>query len=355
MWLLIACTAETPKDELADTAACEPSVFHLDADGDGVGGDESLSACTAPTGYVSETGDCDDDDPEVHPSASELCNGIDDDCDTVVDDEPIDLGTWYVDGDGDGWGGEAVEACEQPSGTVEVSGDCDDTEAAVAPGTDETCNDVDDDCDGTVDEDPTDPIDWWPDEDGDGYGAGDAVQACDAPSGYSGNDQDCDDDDASEALSCTNAPVAAVPTCEGMAWLWSADAPEDPELHVIGVYEPAEGTVTVTLDRPTESVLALSAYEPVDWVVEITEGTTLSEIIVSGYEEQTVTGPDEVPITLRTYAQTGSYFGSSCGYSLPYTGGGCDTDALIATLEGHTGLELSSFSGCYTGAGFTLR
>jgi hypothetical protein len=50
---------------------------------------------------------------------------------------------------------------------------------------------------------------------------------------------------------------------------------------------------------------------------------------------------------------TGSTY-QSCGYSLPYNGGGCDTDALIADLEGLTGLALSSFHGCYRASEIVL-
>ena len=64
----------------------------------------------------------------------------------------------------------------------------------MSPGATEVCNDVDDDCDGVVD-DGTPLKTWWVDTDGDGYGVfqGDTVQACEQPVGYAGNDADCDD------------------------------------------------------------------------------------------------------------------------------------------------------------------
>ncbi|MBI5077346.1 putative metal-binding motif-containing protein [Candidatus Falkowbacteria bacterium] len=64
--------------------------------------------------------------------ATELCNGLDDDCNGLV---PID----EADADKDGW-----RDCE---------GDCDDSDKDVSPGEAEICNGLDDDCDGTVDED----------------------------------------------------------------------------------------------------------------------------------------------------------------------------------------------------------
>ena len=70
---------------------------------DGVGDVE-----TDVPGESAVTSDCDGPD---------LCNGVDDDCDGAVD-EDAELFTWYVDDDGDGVGGEALEACAQPDGTV---------------------------------------------------------------------------------------------------------------------------------------------------------------------------------------------------------------------------------------------
>lgn len=64
-----------------------------------------------------------------------------------------DLSTFYVDDDGDGWGGEPVEACELPSGAVEQAGDCDDADEAVNPDAVDVCDDeVDSDCDGSVED-----------------------------------------------------------------------------------------------------------------------------------------------------------------------------------------------------------
>ena len=79
--------------------------------------------------------------------------------------------------------------------TYPASTDCDDGDASVFPGAEESCDGVDQDCDDVVDEDATDPTDWYRDQDGDGHGAGTAAQACDAPDGAVDNDGDCDDSD----------------------------------------------------------------------------------------------------------------------------------------------------------------
>ena len=133
---------------------------YTDADGDGWGdGATGEIVCEAGSTQVRVEGDCDDADPEVHPEATEVCNGSDDDCDDLVDteDDSLDtatLGTWYEDLDLDGYGDpEApVQACEQPEDTSTDATDCDDADFDVSPAASEACNGVDDDCDEAVDE-----------------------------------------------------------------------------------------------------------------------------------------------------------------------------------------------------------
>ncbi len=99
--------------------------------------------------------DCDDTDPEVHAGNAEECNGIDDDCDGLIDaDDTYNLvggETAYHDADGDGYGDPDTEAvfCEVPSGWLAMSEDCDDSDASVHPGAKEICDDgIDNDCRG---------------------------------------------------------------------------------------------------------------------------------------------------------------------------------------------------------------
>ena len=177
------------------------TVWYTDADADGWG-DEEVLHCERPSTAVDTDGDCDDEDPAVHPDADETCNGLDDDCDELVDDDDPDLtgaDTWYVDEDGDGYGHDdyGVASCEGPEGYAAQGGDCDDGDAASLPGGSETCDGEDDDCDGLVDEDATDPETWYADADGDGFGdAANTTEACDAPSGHTDDATDCDDGDA---------------------------------------------------------------------------------------------------------------------------------------------------------------
>lgn len=125
----------------------------IDADGDGV------AICV----------DCDDADPLVFPGAPERCNGVDDDCDGR-------LGARELDGDGDG-----VSTCD---------GDCNDLDDAVFPGALELCNGIDDDCDGLTDDRE--------DEDGDSFTLCEDCDDADArtypgaPEQCDGIDNDCD-------------------------------------------------------------------------------------------------------------------------------------------------------------------
>ncbi len=194
------CDGDVDEDSAVDAAT-----WYADADGDGYGdATDSTVSCDQPSGYLSDSTDCDDGDAAVNPAASEICNGIDDDCDGAIDDDDASLdttstSTWYADTDGDGYGEPTAptDACDQPTGYVADDSDCFDGDATIHPGATESCNGVDDDCDGTVDEDDaTDASTWYLDSDGDGYGdASDSVTACSAPTGYVADASDCDDDD----------------------------------------------------------------------------------------------------------------------------------------------------------------
>jgi len=176
--------------------------YYGDVDGDGYGdATVTIEACSAPSGYVENAEDCDDDDAMQFPGADEYCNGEDDDCDGTIDeDDAVDAPTWYIDIDTDGFGSDSdtIVTCDQPSGYVGNADDCDDADAMQFPGADEYCNGEDDDCDGEIDEDEAmDVTSWYADIDGDGFGdASVSVEACAPPTGYVADSTDCDDADA---------------------------------------------------------------------------------------------------------------------------------------------------------------
>ena len=191
------CDGDTDEDDAIDA-----SIWYRDADSDGFGdGEDSVPACSAPSGYVEDGSDCDDGDAAFRPDADEVCNDQDDDCDGMLDeDDAIDAATWYRDADADGFGDAAVEyaACDAPNGYVADATDCDDEDAAVHPAAAEICNGIDDDCDGEADEDDAeDASTWYQDVDTDGFGDLSAsLVACYEPSGHVLDATDCDDGDA---------------------------------------------------------------------------------------------------------------------------------------------------------------
>lgn len=205
---LLACTGlfgET--DTGAGGGDCANTVFFRDQDGDGFGAKGSTeTGCEAPNGYADNSDDCDDQDPDVFPGAVEVCDSVDadEDCDGDADedDDNVVLTVFYRDSDGDGFGDATgtKEACDLPDDYVENAEDCDDDASSAYPGGKEVCDsrNVDEDCDGLVNDDDDSMSSsglgkYYPDDDGDGYGDGTAITACDPGNGYAEDDGDCDD------------------------------------------------------------------------------------------------------------------------------------------------------------------
>ncbi|QRN93027.1 putative metal-binding motif-containing protein [Archangium violaceum] len=170
-----------------DDDATDKRAYYEDKDGDGYGNSlQGTVACAPPTGWVAQTGDCHDGNPNVRPGRAELlCDGQDEDCDGKADDDfqvgascEAELGCggtrmtcsadqtsapcvrteapkeWFVDRDGDGHAGtSAGQSCKAPSpGAVSTQSDCDDASRfRFASGT-EVCDGLDNDCEGGVDE-----------------------------------------------------------------------------------------------------------------------------------------------------------------------------------------------------------
>lgn len=165
-----------------------------DADGDGFGGGSLGRLCAEPPNTVLQGGDCDDAIVGTNPVTSEVCDGIDNDCDGLIDDADPNWArgpnyTWYRDSDNDGYGSTAsfIEQCAQPEGYVSDDGDCDDADDERNPGAPEICDGKDNNCDVSAgplvdDEDPAlDPnslLTWYVDADGDGHGSATTIQIC---------------------------------------------------------------------------------------------------------------------------------------------------------------------------------
>jgi len=147
-------------------------------------------------------GDCRDTDARTYPGAPELCDDRDNDCDGVPDDG-TSIQAWYLDADGDGQGSDVsapIMSCPPIAGRATTRGDCDDADASRRAGIPETCNGIDDDCNGLATGE---------DLDGDRFRALGSV--CVGGPREARPASDCDDSDA-----MVNPGRAEAPTCDGI-------------------------------------------------------------------------------------------------------------------------------------------
>jgi len=150
-------------DGLTDEEGAQGCVrYFYDFDGDnfGISFSKCLCAPDPQTMFTAlNTGDCNDNDPNINPSAVERCNNKDDNCDGQIDEERTSgqcgrdgYTLYYYDGDGDTYGVAANTRCLcSPSGkyTAISGGDCNDSDARVHPDASAVCG-IDADCDGSL-------------------------------------------------------------------------------------------------------------------------------------------------------------------------------------------------------------
>ncbi|MBT4856844.1 hypothetical protein HON52_01500 [Candidatus Uhrbacteria bacterium] len=136
---LVACSPHGDNDDTLDTGTSDDD-GELSSAGEGDDGDDGGDTDDTDEPEVDADGDgftadedCDDSDASTYPGAPELCDGLDNDCDDVVDEDAINDSTWYRDSDGDGYGDPSIStsACDVPSGFVGNGDDCDDTDASA--------------------------------------------------------------------------------------------------------------------------------------------------------------------------------------------------------------------------------
>lgn len=170
-----------------DDAPCSTQIWYDDRDGDGYGSsDKTVETCEAPQGYVAQGNDCNDSDVEINPGATEICDGIDNNCNGSID-ENISCITFYKDNDNDGFGdpdNTMVGSGTPPEGWVLWDGDCNDSNDLINVFANEIMgNEIDDNCDGVTDGGVR-----YIDADGDGYGSQNESVAAGVF-----NNLDCDD------------------------------------------------------------------------------------------------------------------------------------------------------------------
>jgi hypothetical protein len=148
--------------DVDESDAIDAEDWYADQDGDGFGDDDiSVSACEQPAGHVGSNGDCDDANAEVNPDAAEICDDVDNDCSGEADETFANKGDACSEG---------VGVCRR-SGAYVCSADHSTTECSASaaaptePGAELTCDDLDNNCDASVDEGCDDDLDGWCDGD----------------------------------------------------------------------------------------------------------------------------------------------------------------------------------------------
>lgn len=116
----------------------------FDKDGDGVAGGE---ACVGhlPEGIQI---DCNDTNAEIYPGHEEHCDGVDEDCDHVKDDGPVDGKVLCRDADNDGYSGSDPKMMCDPDPLHSECTDCNDRDSTIYPKAPEQCDGIDSNCDG---------------------------------------------------------------------------------------------------------------------------------------------------------------------------------------------------------------
>ena len=301
------------------------NTYYADADGDSFGDpDAVLLACSRPEGSALNTSDCDDSDASISPAGLEICDGVDNDCDGLIDDDDddVDLSTgsaFFADADGDGYGAPATEvvACAVSDGAVLNDEDCDDDDPDANPSATEVCDGADNDCDHLVDDDDDEvegTFTAYTDADGDGYGDSSApVQVCEIGDGFVADDTDCDDTLAEVSPGATESCRDDIDNdCDGVVEDYCESNCGD--LSVIEYYDsfsagstPLEGAGALLGFSPSTASTGTTfatAYDAGEWDVMVVDvpGTALPTEVIERIKESISDGV----IVLFSYWYLGS-------------------------------------------------
>ncbi len=345
--------------------------------GDDSSGEANAGADADADGFAVPD-DCDDDDALVHPEAAESCDGLDNDCDGNVDDDPVDGHTYFQDDDGDGYGaGAGVTSCEPVAGSAENGDDCDDAQSEVSPAATEVCDDldVDEDCDALVD-DEDDSVDassgsiLYADSDGDGFGdPAVSTNACAAIAGYVATADDCDDANSAVNPDATEVCDDGVDNnCDPTDCAWSGEMSEGDAYASLGgeiaKYLGYFGQDVTGLDANGDGVGDLAVGSLASYAAVFTgpivsasaDGGAVAKItgdpppypdefgeFLQGIEDQDGDGYDELIVSAKAYPD-GAAAGRSYIFLGPISGYDTAESMASATMTGGVPGEPLGFS-----------
>ncbi len=319
-------------DKVDEDDAVDALTWYQDYDYDGWGNaeGETTRACSQPEGYA-QAGDCYDLDPRISPDALEYCDGVDNDCDGIADEDSVDVQYGCLDVDDDGYGDPevCVTECRLPAGYVLNDGDCDDADPLIHPGAEDVCDGVDNDCDEVVD-----PLDV--DRDGDGW---------------TGCDGDCDDED--EAVSPDAEEVCGNEVdddCDGHAGVCGIEgdyAPGDSGVLLWGTeaWDEAGSSLAIVGDLDGDGLDDLAVAAPCSNSDSGAGGSV--HLLLGGWDwlEQAENSLGEAALTLRCPAGGGLAGRAVAG------AGDVDADGLADLVIGAAG---DSSSGVFSGAAWLV-
>ena len=236
-------------------APCDTKYFQ-DFDNDGFGDiDSDTIACNPPIGYVTDSTDCNDTNPDIHPLLSDICNSIDDNCNGLTDEDATFI-TYYIDADGDTYGDPFIDStsCSMLIGFVENDLDCNDADAAINPDAIEICNGIDDNCNALIDDGLT-MYTFFADVDGDTYGDPSiSIDTCaEVVTDFVSNNFDCDDTNASIYSGAEEICNYLDDDCDGVI---------DDNIAYVWQYQDADNDLYGNLEVDTLACLDIPGYVP---------------------------------------------------------------------------------------------
>ena len=291
--------------------------------------------------------DCADFDPTINADAKEVCDGVDNNCNGQVDEGVSITAYWDRDRDGFGDAAKARRVCKLPEDGSETAGDCDDTDPLVNPEAVEICDGVDNNCEGSIDEDA--PLNtFYADLDEDGFGDPSAsIASCLAPSGYVGNDGDCDDADSEAWTDREELCDERDNNCDGQVdeglvdvrqWADAdGDGAGDPET-VVYACGPGSGVADNGLDcDDSDPNVGIHAEDlPADGIDQDCDGFVDEYGIPSPYAtlaDALAAAPDGSVVQFDAGIYTGTY--DLTGRDITLAGEGCDRTELYGDSLGN--------------------